>query len=272
VRVDIRGSGDSDGVLTDEYLQLEQDDALEVIAWIARQPWCTGRVGGIGQSYYAMAQWLMATFNPPALACIGDTGAAVIDLDGSLSRPALEATFPAGGGGFVGGPRGRLAFDGRCGPEPPSSTDLGPGAARPIDLNEEPAAAPAPPEPAGPPELPPDDQPLLFDFHLFDLLAALKDVLNRVPDAGIEITAEAVSITDKIATILARLESVDSLLFADLFDGSTTKAHIIATFMALLELMKNRIVKAVQIEQFGAIRLMKSVTDEATPTSGDLFA
>ncbi len=122
------------------------------------------------------------------------------------------------------------------------------------------------------PELPPDDQPLLFDFHLFDLLAALKDVLNRVPDAGIEITAEAVSITDKIATILARLESVDSMLFADLFDGSTTRAHIIATFMALLELMKNRIVRAVQIEQFGAIRLMKAVTDEATPTAGDLFS
>jgi len=122
------------------------------------------------------------------------------------------------------------------------------------------------------PELPPDDQPLLFDFHLFDLLAALKDVLNRVPDAGIEITAEAVSITDKIATILARLESVDSMLFADLFDGSTSKAHIIATFMALLELMKNRIVRAVQIEQFGAIRLMKAVTDEIAPTSGDLFA
>ena len=123
------------------------------------------------------------------------------------------------------------------------------------------------------PELPPDDQPLLFDFHLFDLLAALKDVLNRTPDAGIEITAEAISITDKIATILARLESVDSMLFADLFDGSTTKAHIIATFMALLELMKNRIVRAVQIEQFGAIRLMKSVKDdEPTPISGDLFA
>jgi segregation and condensation protein A len=122
------------------------------------------------------------------------------------------------------------------------------------------------------PELPSDDEPLLFDFHLFDLLAALKDVLNRVPDAGIEITAEAISITDKIASILARLESVDSMLFTDLFDGSTTKAHIIATFMALLELMKNRVVRAVQVEQFGAIRLMKAVTDEATLTSGDLFS
>jgi putative CocE/NonD family hydrolase len=48
----------------------EQEDYVELIAWIASQPWCSGRVGGIGQSYYAMAQWLMATFNPPALACI----------------------------------------------------------------------------------------------------------------------------------------------------------------------------------------------------------
>ena len=56
---------------------------------------------------------------------------------------------------------------------------------------------------------------------------------------------------------------MDSLLFADLFDGSTSKAHVIGTFMALLELIKNRIVRAVQIEQFGAIRIMKAVTDEA---------
>jgi putative CocE/NonD family hydrolase len=48
----------------------EQEDYVELIAWIARQPWCNGRVGGIGQSYYAMAQWLMATWNPPGLACI----------------------------------------------------------------------------------------------------------------------------------------------------------------------------------------------------------
>src|SRR5512139_1177110 len=52
------------------------------------------------------------------------------------------------------------------------------------------------------PDLPPDDQPLLFDFHLFDLLAALRDVLAKTPDAGIEITPEAVSITEKISHIL----------------------------------------------------------------------
>ncbi len=88
--------------------------------------------------------------SPPAgLACVAETGAAVIDLDGSLVRPALEATFPAGGGGFSGGPRGRLVFDGRCGPDPPTSTNLGPAGH---------AYEPAPDEspPQGPAELPPD--------------------------------------------------------------------------------------------------------------------
>src|SRR5215510_1269854 len=50
VRVDIRGSGESEGVLTDEYPLQEQDDALEVIAWLAAQPWCTGAVGMMGIS------------------------------------------------------------------------------------------------------------------------------------------------------------------------------------------------------------------------------
>lgn len=45
VRVDMRGSGESDGIMHDEYIRQEQDDALEVIAWIAAQPWCSGNVG-----------------------------------------------------------------------------------------------------------------------------------------------------------------------------------------------------------------------------------
>ena len=38
----------------------EQHDFYDVIEWIAQQPWSNGKVGGIGQSYYAMAQWFMA--------------------------------------------------------------------------------------------------------------------------------------------------------------------------------------------------------------------
>jgi len=69
VHADVRGAGQSEG--TFEFMgPNEQQDYLELIAWIVKQPWCTGRVGGIGQSYYAMAQWLMATYAPPGLACI----------------------------------------------------------------------------------------------------------------------------------------------------------------------------------------------------------
>jgi segregation and condensation protein A len=123
------------------------------------------------------------------------------------------------------------------------------------------------------PDVPADDEPLLFDFHLFDLLAALKDVMARVPDAKFEITAEAVSITEKISQILSRLEVVDSLLFSDLFEGSTSKAQVIGTFLALLELIKTRVIKAFQVEQFGAIRIMKSVTDAQNKdtATGNLF-
>jgi segregation and condensation protein A len=119
----------------------------------------------------------------------------------------------------------------------------------------------------------PDDEPLLFDFHLFDLLAALKDVIARTPEASFDITTESISITEKISQILARLEITDSVLFVDLFEGSTTKPQVIGTFLALLELIKTRIVKAVQIEQFGAIRILKAVTDtrDRDTATGSLF-
>jgi putative CocE/NonD family hydrolase len=70
VRVDMRGSGDSDGVLTDEYLPLEQDDAVEVIAWLAAQPWCTGAVGMMGNSWGGFNALQVAARQPPALRAI----------------------------------------------------------------------------------------------------------------------------------------------------------------------------------------------------------
>ena len=50
VRVDLRGHGDSEGLIEDEYSSTELADALEVIAWIADQSWCTGSVGMMGIS------------------------------------------------------------------------------------------------------------------------------------------------------------------------------------------------------------------------------
>jgi predicted acyl esterase len=70
VRVDLRGSGDSDGILEDEYLPTEQDDALEVIAWLARQPWCSGAVGMLGISWGGFNGLQVAARRPPALKAV----------------------------------------------------------------------------------------------------------------------------------------------------------------------------------------------------------
>jgi len=70
IRVDMRGSGDSDGILYDEYLKQEQDDALEVLKWIAAQKWCTGRVGIIGISWGGFNGLQIAARRPPELKAI----------------------------------------------------------------------------------------------------------------------------------------------------------------------------------------------------------
>ena len=70
LRVDMRGSGESGGFLDDEYLALEQDDALEVIAWIAAQPWCSGAVGMMGKSWGGFNALQVAARRPPALKAI----------------------------------------------------------------------------------------------------------------------------------------------------------------------------------------------------------
>jgi len=70
VRVDIRGSGDSDGLLFDEYTKQEQDDGVEVIAWLSAQAWCTGVVGMMGISWGGFNALQIAARRPPALKAI----------------------------------------------------------------------------------------------------------------------------------------------------------------------------------------------------------
>ncbi|MGI9334670.1 MAG: CocE/NonD family hydrolase [Gammaproteobacteria bacterium] len=69
-RVDISGSGDSDGLIEDEYVRREQDDALEIIAWLAAQPWCSGAVGMIGISWGGFNALQVAALRPPALKAV----------------------------------------------------------------------------------------------------------------------------------------------------------------------------------------------------------
>lgn len=70
LRVDMHGSGDSDGILCQEFQLQEREDAVEMIAWVASQEWCDGGVAMLGKSWGAYAALHVAMCRPPALKAI----------------------------------------------------------------------------------------------------------------------------------------------------------------------------------------------------------
>ncbi|MFD2030058.1 CocE/NonD family hydrolase [Ancylobacter dichloromethanicus] len=74
LRIDIRGSGDSEGLLADEYTPQEQADALAALEWIAAQPWCDGRIGMMGISWGGFNALQVAALRPPQLKAIITVG------------------------------------------------------------------------------------------------------------------------------------------------------------------------------------------------------
>jgi uncharacterized protein len=66
-RVDVRGSGASEGSTSDEYTAQEQSDAYETVEWFAAQPWCDGHVNMIGISYGGFSALQCAALAPPHL-------------------------------------------------------------------------------------------------------------------------------------------------------------------------------------------------------------
>ena len=89
VRVDMRGNGDSDGLMEDEYTQQEWDDACEVIAWARSQPWCTGNVGMQGISWGGFNCLQVAAQQPEGLK-------AVISMMSTVDRYADDIHYKGG--------------------------------------------------------------------------------------------------------------------------------------------------------------------------------
>jgi len=89
IRVDIRGSGDSEGVLTDEYSPQELDDARAILRWLAEQPWCSGAVGMMGISWGGFNALQVAALDPPELK-------AIITLCSTDDRYADDAHYMGG--------------------------------------------------------------------------------------------------------------------------------------------------------------------------------
>lgn len=74
VRLDIRGTGDSEGLIDDEYTLQEQVDGCDAIAWIADQDWCDGQVAMYGISWGGFNGLQIAARQPPALKTIITVG------------------------------------------------------------------------------------------------------------------------------------------------------------------------------------------------------
>jgi len=79
VAVDVRGRGNSGG--TFRPLIQEAQDGHDVVEWVARQPFCDGRVGMYGGSYLGYAQWVTAAKFPPHLVTIAPTAAPFAGID-----------------------------------------------------------------------------------------------------------------------------------------------------------------------------------------------
>ncbi len=89
LRVDLRGNGDSEGLMEDEYTPQELADAVEVIAWIAAQPWCSGAVGMMGISWGGFNSLQVAALAPAPLK-------AVISLCSTVDRYSDDIHYKGG--------------------------------------------------------------------------------------------------------------------------------------------------------------------------------
>lgn len=89
IRTDIRGNGESEGLMEDEYTPKELQDACEIIAWAAAQPWCNGNVGMQGISWGGFNCLQVAALQPPALK-------AVISVCSTVDRYADDIHYKGG--------------------------------------------------------------------------------------------------------------------------------------------------------------------------------
>ena len=109
----------------------------------------------------------------------------------------------------------------------------------------------------------PEEEDLPGEVTLFDLLEAMKKVLEGLPAEEFqEISAEHLNIKDKILQIMERLWETESVAFTELYTAFTPRREVIVTFLALLELLRLRMIRVFQGETFATIRIFSPVGPE----------
>lgn len=107
-----------------------------------------------------------------------------------------------------------------------------------------------------------DGEELLIDVNIFDLLSAFRKIVKNIAsDSIFEISIDEISVTEKINLIMEILNTYPHITFDSLFSDITNKMELIATFLALLELIRLKLVKIQQVKRFDTIRIFKAVEE-----------
>lgn len=97
----------------------------------------------------------------------------------------------------------------------------------------------------------------LFELNIFDLLSAFRRLLEKAPPEIVSITREMLTVKDRIAFVLEKLEGQNAVRFEELFEGAVTRSRLIVTFIALLEVVRLGLVRAYQERDFGNIWVIR---------------
>jgi len=108
-----------------------------------------------------------------------------------------------------------------------------------------------------PKNLPIDQEGEIISVGLFELIDAFQKILEKISvQRGVDIiTADTVSVRDRIVQIVEILESRESVTFNELFSNDTSKSEVVVTFLAILEMVRLSLINIVQNRQTGIIRL-----------------
>lgn len=111
-----------------------------------------------------------------------------------------------------------------------------------------------------------DDYEPELEVDLFSLLSAFRSVLERARERPpVTLPAEQIPIEVRIEQLLERLSETDACGFADLFDDAATRGDMIVTFLALLEMIRLKLIRVFQSAQMGAIRIYKRARPQDAP-------
>lgn len=105
---------------------------------------------------------------------------------------------------------------------------------------------------------------------LFELVEAFRELLRQAPEPYVhQVEVERLSVSDRINTILTALSGRESLAFMEIFSSRPDRPELVVSFLAILELVKMRMLRLMQNARFGSIWLYPAVNEETATADLD---